>query len=177
MRFGFGGARLACVGLILLGIARPAEAQRQGTLGAVSQGRIGISLSIADSARVSTSGEVAITVLESGGAHRRAQPFCLWSTTGPRPYKVTAYGSGRSGIFTLGHPALPALPYSVRWRDAPLQALTPIAVEAKPWANVRHDRANGNCPDTIALAFHAAPRHFVVKGRYTGFLTIIAAPE
>lgn len=177
MQCDLGGARLVCVGLFLLGAARPAEAERQGALGAVSQGRVGISVSIADSVRVSALADVAVRVLESDNADTRARRFCLWSTAGPKPYKVTAYGSGRSGAFTLGGPARPDLPYIVRWRDRPVDSATPISIEARPLAKARGVGAERMCTESFALAFHPAPRQAVGNAGYAGYLTIIAAPD
>jgi hypothetical protein len=136
--------------------ASQAQAARQGSLGAVSTGTIGITVSIAPRARISAPDDI---VFDASGrtAGALSQRLCLSSNSATGALELS------NGEHTIG--------YTVSW-------LTPGAAGAN--LNVAASRAEcAGGRGAAALVVALDPAHLEeARGRaYTGTLTLIVSPE
>ena len=157
------------VGVSALMAASQAQAARQGSLGAVSTGTIGITVSIAPRARISAPDDV---VFDASGrtAGALSQRLCLSSNSATGALAVSAIGSGEAGALELSN-GEQTIGYTVSW-------LTPGAAGAN--LNVAASRAEcAGGRGAAALVVALDPAHLEeARGRaYTGTLTLIVSPE
>lgn len=161
--------------LTVLVTASEAEAARQGSLGAVSSGSIGISVSVAPRAQIL--GPKDITFGGTAGAF--AQNVCLSSNSLARSFTVSAVGSGKAGAFELisGHQVIA---YTVEW---PRRNETTSQAELIRSASQRADSSRSDCEhgqSVTALVVAIDPAHLseVRTGApFTGLLTLMVTPE
>lgn len=161
--------------LTVLVAASEAEAARQGSLGPVSTGSIGISVSIAPRAQILGPKDIDF----GGTASAFAQNVCLSSNSLARSFTVSAVGGGNAGAFELvsGHQVIA---YTVEW--ATRNETTPSAGltrSTRPRADSsRTDCEHGQSVAALVVAIDPAHLDEVRTGApFTGLLTLIVAPE
>jgi hypothetical protein len=158
------------VGVSALMAASEAQAARQGSLGAVSTGTIGITVSIAPRARISAPHDV---VFDASGrtVGSLLQRLCLSSNSATGALAVSATGSGEAGALELSN-GEHTISYTVSW-------LTPGAAGTN--LNVAASRAGcdgGKGAAALVVALDPAHLEEARGGApYTGTLTLIISPE
>lgn len=164
--------------LALLIVASEAQAARQGSLGPVSTGSIGISVSIAPRAQISGPKDIAFG--GTGRAFARvSQNVCLSSNALARTFTVSAVGGGNAGATELvsGHQVIG---YIVEWttQAEATRRHSPATSAELAAASSRSDCEHGQGVAALVVAIDPAGLDELQTGApYTGILTLIVAPE
>jgi len=110
------------------------------------------------------------------------QDICVYSSTFPEKYQITASGSGTGGSFTLASGS-DTLVYQVQWNSSPGQASgTPLSAGV-PLAGQSSSASQKTCnsgPATSASLIVTIPFSAVdaaTAGNYSGTLSLTVIPE
>ena len=96
------------------GSAAAAVTPTQGSLGATSQGQVGISATIPQRVQISGLADFSFGTLDPATAASTPENVCVWSNTATKGYSITATGSGATNAFTLSN-GTTTLAYGVQW--------------------------------------------------------------
>ncbi len=165
------------------GLAMPAHAATQGSLGATSTGTVAISASVPARARLSGLADVAFTSVDPSSAVSNAQSVCAWSNTATKSYTVTATGSGASNAFTLANGAL-TVPYSVQWAGSASQTSGSALTAGTASSSFVSAATNQQCASgptasaSLIIGISANDlQSMQASTSYTGTLTLLMTPQ
>lgn len=165
------------------GLAMPAHAATQGSLGATSTGTVAISASVPARARLSGLADVAFTSVDPSSAASNAQSVCAWSNTATKSYTVTATGSGASNAFTLANGAL-TVPYSVQWAGSASQTSGSALTAGTASSSFVSAATNQQCASgptasaSLIIGISANDlQSMQASTSYTGTLTLLMTPQ
>jgi spore coat protein U-like protein len=172
--------------LALAVAAAPAMAATptQGTLGATSQGVVGISATIPQRVQISGLSDFAFGTLDPATAASTPENVCVWSNTATKSYNITATGSGASSAFTLSNGST-TLAYGVQWAaSSGATSGTPLAVNtaSATFASAATTPGCSSGPSSSAsliVGFTTAQLQAATGSAtaYTGSLTLLVAPQ
>lgn len=175
------GLTLAILGAA--GLAMPAHAATQGSLGATSTGTVAISASVPARARLTGLTDVAFTSVDPSSAASNAQSVCAWSNTATKSYTVTATGSGASSAFTLANGAL-TVPYSVQWAGSASQTSGSALTAGTASSSFVSTATNQQCASgptasaSLIIGIGANDlQSMQASTSYTGTLTLLMTPQ
>lgn len=168
---------------MVLGIATPATAATQGTLGATSTGSVAISASVPSRARITGLSDIAFTNQDPTVAASNAQDVCVWSNTATKAYTVTATGSGAASEFTLSNGSA-TVPYSVEWASTSGQTTGTVLSTGTASASLTSAATNQTCSSapaasaSLIVGISTANLSTMTAGSsYTGTLTLLITPQ
>lgn len=170
--------------LALAGIAAPADAATQGTLGATSQGSITITATVPNRAQITGLTDINFTNADPTANATSAQNDCVWSNTATKGYSIKATGSGTAGAFTLASGALTPIPYSVQWNQSSGQTSGTALTAGTALAGLVSTATTPTCSSgpstTSSLVVSIASndlQNMVAATSYTGTLTLLVTPQ
>lgn len=165
------------------GLALPAHAATQGSLGATSTGTVAISASVPARARLTGLADVAFTSVDPSTAASNAQSVCAWSNTATKSYTVTATGSGTSNAFTLANGSL-TVPYSVQWSGSAAQTSGTALTAGTASSSFVSTATNQQCASgptasaSLIVGISANDLQTMqASTNYTGTLTLLMTPQ
>jgi len=165
-----------------MALAGPAEAARQGEMGATSSGSVGISLSVAPRARISGLKDISISEADPASNLRTTQNICVWSNSPAGAYTLTAGGSGSGGAFELTG-GQQTLAYSVEWAQGAGQDSGQTLAGGQTAANLQTAATQSDCSGgtgsaSLVVAMDSAQLAAAEPGTsYTGALTLTVSPQ
>jgi hypothetical protein len=139
--------------------------------------------SAADKVRITSLSDVGFGTISNLATDAvQSQDVCVFSTSSPERYRVTAAGSGTGGSFLLRSGAN-SLAYDVQWNDAAGQAtgtqLLPNQSLTNQSSNATQQRCNSGPSSSASLIviLRSAALGAATTGTYAGTLTLVVAPE
>lgn len=155
----------------------------QGSLGATSQGVVGISATVPQRVQLTGLSDFSFPSLDPATASSTPENVCVWSNTATKGYTITALGSGTANAFTLSDGST-TLAYGVQWNGSSGQTTgTPLAVNsAASFTSTATSPTCSAAPTTTAsliVGFTTAQLQAAVGSAtaYTGTLTLTVAPQ
>lgn len=122
------------------------------------------------------------TISNLGIDSTRSQNLCVFSSGATPNYRVTAFGDGSGGAFTLSS-GIDVLDYEVQWSDSSGQssgaALSPNVPLTGQISSASHPFCNTGPASSasLILLIRSAAFGSVTAGTYSGTLTIIVGAE
>jgi hypothetical protein len=185
MNFRFTKSALVAGALAAAVASAPAMAATptQGSLGATSQGVVGISATIPQRVQISGLSDFTFGTLDPATAASTPESVCVWSNTTTKGYSITATGSGASSAFTLSN-GTTTLGYGVEWAGTSGQS-TGTTLTTNVASSFTSAAANPSCSSGAAMSaslivgFTTAQLQAAVGSAtaYTGTLTLLVAPQ
>ena len=164
--------------------AMAATTPTQGSLGATSQGVVGISATIPQRVEISGLTDFTFGTLDPATATSTAENVCVWSNTATKGYSITATGSGASSAFTLSN-GTTTLGYGVQWNGLSGQstgtalATNTVATGFVSTATSPTCATGAATTASLVVGFTTAQLQAAVGSAtaYTGTLTLLVAPQ
>ena len=163
--------------------AMAAVTPSQGSLGATSQGVVGISATVPQRVQLTGLSDFTFSSLDPANASSTPENVCVWSNTTTKGYTITAQGSGTSSAFTLTNGST-TLAYGVQWSGSSgATSGTPLGVNTpSSFTSTATSPTCSSAPTTTAsliVGFTAAQLQAAVGSAtaYTGTLTLTVAPQ
>lgn len=149
----------------------------------VSLGALYAAPASAQKANISGLSDLTFTSVNFSGVNSSmSEDICVYSSTSPENYQITATGSGTGGSFTLASGS-DTLAYQVAWNSSPGQTNgTPLSANA-PSTTQSSSAAQKTCnsgPATSASLIVTIPYSAVdaaTAGNYSGTLNLTVIPE
>jgi hypothetical protein len=170
------------LGCCALSVPGTAIAASQGTLGATSNGSVGISATVPGRVQIGGLTDIAFGNVDPSTAAAKSEDVCVWSNTSGRGYQVTATGSGASNAFALTD-GTNTLPYSVEWAGTSGASSGSSLTSGTALTGLTSAAGNPTCSSgasksaSLIVKMTATDLQAAVASSYTGTLTLVVAPQ